>query len=153
MTSPRFRRDAVRYYNTEDGLRLIENGAYGFIVLRSTERTREGPGRSQRFYIISGADTPGGRFPAKPEWMEALAAIPTARWSSTSQRWRIALTPPSRRRRDQWAYVDRVNRWLAPVLSEAIQHHRLDLQERRRWFFDAQAAALSAPAAAPVTDD
>ena len=82
MTSPRFRRDAVRYYNTEDGLRLIENGVYGFIVLRNTERTRGELGHSQRFYILSGADTPGGRFPGKPEWIEALAALPGSRWSS-----------------------------------------------------------------------
>lgn len=63
MTSPRFRRDAVRYYNTEDGLRLIENGVYGFIVLLNTERTRGNLGQSQRFYILSGADTPGDAFP------------------------------------------------------------------------------------------
>ena len=153
MTSPRFRRDAVRYYNTEDGLRLIENGVYGFIVLRNTERTRGELGHSQRFYILSGADTPGGRFPGKPEWIEALAALPGSRWSGAHRRWRVTLTPPYGGRRDQRGYVDRINRQLAPVLTAAIQYHHLDLQERRRRFLDARAAALTAAAADPVTDD
>ena len=65
----------------------------------------------------------------------------------------MTLTPPYGGRRDQRGYVDRINRQLAPVLTAAIQYHHLDLQERRRRYLDAQAAALITAAAEPVTDD
>lgn len=152
MASTRLRRDAVQYYNSEDGLRLIADGNYGFIALRCMDRMRDGPGGAQRYYVLSGAQTREGRFPHKPEWVAVVADIPTAVWAAKSKSWRIGLRPAYGRGRDQRAYVDHLNQLLAPILTEAIMSFRLNRQTRRRRYHDARAAALVAADAPPVTD-
>lgn len=158
MASTRLQRYEVQFQNTEDGLRLITDGNYGFIALRQMEREPTEGGRPPRAYVLSGANRVGGKFPPKPEWQQRLAAIRSAHWSGKGQRWRLNLASEFQSDMDVARRVAYINRCLVPLLQASIRDHRLVMQQRRRRYYDGLALALTvagggAPRVADTADD